>query len=226
MAKKTNLFADKLVEKDMYFTRAQLNKTVDVMPPSVTRIISAAIKPRDRDFMKKQMRDKSSPMYKATTKGRNFHKALETGEVVDDFTERLVELFQKDILTDIDEVWAQEKSLVHKDHGFYGKFDGVGIYKGKLTLFDYKKTNKPKTTNSSMRNYLVQVCAYKKAHDEMYPDFKIEQVSLFNLHGKTTEELGSNVKTLSIAEVGAHTDLFYKHLMEYQAGLKTVYVRH
>ena len=225
MAQKTNLFADKLVEKDMYFTRAQLNKQVDEMPPSVTRIISAAMKPRDRDFIKKQMRDKTSPMYKATTKGRRFHQALETGVVVDAYTQKLVELFKKDILTDIDEIWAQEKSLVHKEHGYYGKFDGVGIYKGKLTLFDYKKTNQPKKTNSSMRNYLVQVCAYKRAHDEMYPEHKIEQVSLFNLYGKTIDELGSNVKTLSVEEIGAHTDLFYRHLIEYQAGLKTVYVR-
>ena len=225
MTKKTNLFSDKLVEKDMYLTRAQLNKQVDEMPPSVTRIISAAMKPRDRDFIKKQMRDKTSPMYKATTKGRNFHKALETGVVVDAFTEKLVEVFKKDILSDIDEVWAQEKSLVHKEHSYYGKFDGVGIYKGKLTLFDYKKTNSPKKTNSSMRNYLVQVCAYTKAHNEMYPDFQIEQVSLFNLYGKTVDELGSNVKTLSMEEISVHTDLFYRHLMEYQAGLKTVYVR-
>ena len=29
MPKKTNLFADKLVEKHFYYTRAQLNKTVD-----------------------------------------------------------------------------------------------------------------------------------------------------------------------------------------------------
>ncbi len=76
-----------------------------------------------------------------------------------------------------------------------------------------------------MRNYLVQVCAYKRAHDEMYPEHKIEQVSLFNLYGKTIDELGSNVKTLSVEEIGAHTDLFYRHLIEYQAGLKTVYVR-
>ncbi len=225
MTKKINLFADKLVEKDMYLTRAQLNKKVDEMPPSVTRIISAAMKPRDRDFIKKQMRDKTSPMYKATTKGRNFHKALETGVVVDAFTEKLVEVFKKDILTDIDEVWGQEKSLVHKEHGYYGKFDGVGIFRNKLTLFDYKKTNAAKKTNSSMRNYLVQVCAYAKAHNNMYPDYKIEQISLFNLYGKTIDELGSNVKTLSMEEISAHTDLFYRHLMEYQAGLKTVYVR-
>ena len=80
------------------------------------------------------------------------HKALETGVIEDDYTQKVVEVFRKDILTDIDEVWAQEKSLIHDKHKYCGKFDGIGIYKGKLTLFDYKKTNKPKTdTNSSMR---------------------------------------------------------------------------
>ena len=61
-----------------------------------------------------------------------------------------MDVFKKDILTDIDEVWGQEKSIIHDDHKYCGIFDGVGIYKGKLTLFDYKKTNKVLKNNSEV----------------------------------------------------------------------------
>ncbi len=220
MATKINLFADKMNEKDFYMTRAQLNKVIEWMPPSVTKIINSVKTKREIDALKKLFKDPNSAMSKATAKGRNFHKALETGVIVDTFTEKVVSLFKKDILVDIDEVWAQEKSIYHKDHFYYGKFDGIGVYKGKVTLFDYKKTNKAKKNNSSMRNYLIQLCAYKKAHESMYPDIQIEQVAIFNLFGKTESELGTNVKILNDTEVEQHTNLFYGHLFDFQMNLK------
>ena len=51
--------------------------------------------------------------------------------------------------------------------GYKGKFDGVGIFRGKLTLFDHKKTNKPKT-GSSLTGYFKQLMAYpKRTHTSM-----------------------------------------------------------
>lgn len=222
MAKKINLFSDKMNEKDFYMTRAQLNKLVDWMPPSVTKIISSVKSKREIDHIKKLLKDPNSAMSKATANGRNLHKALETGVIVDAFTEKVVSLFKKDILVDIDEVWAQEKSIYHKDHHYCGKFDGIGVYKGKVTLFDYKKTNKPKNTNYSMRNYLLQLCAYNKAHESMYPNIKIEQLAIFNLFGKTESELGTNVKILNDIEIEHHTNLFYGHLVDFQMNRKEV----
>ena len=220
---KTNLFAEKLKEKEFYLTLAQLNKKYGVVPPSVTKIIQASKTKRSQEYVKKLFRDRNSPFAKATAKGQKFHKAVETGVASDAFTEKLIEVFKKDVIVDIDEVWGQEKSIIHKKHFYYGKFDGVGIYKGKLTLFDYKKTNKMKKNNSSMRNYLIQVCAYKRAHEAMYPDFKIEQVVLFNLYGKTVDEVGTNIKVLNQAEIDEHTDRFYQHLFDFQTGKSTPY---
>jgi ATP-dependent exoDNAse (exonuclease V) beta subunit len=220
---KINLFAEKLKEKEFYLTRAQLNKKYGVVPPSVTKIIQASKTKRSQEYVKKLLRDRNSPFAKATAKGQKFHKAVETGVASDAFTEKLIEVFKKDVIVDIDEVWGQEKSIIHKEHFYGGTFDGVGIYKGKLTLFDYKKTNKMKKNNSSMRNYLIQVCAYKRAHEAMYPDLKIEQVALFNLYGKTVDEVGTNIKVLNQAEIDEHTDRFYQHLFDFQTGKSTPY---
>ena len=217
---KTTLFAEKLKENDMYLTRAQLNKRYGYLPVSVTKVILAAKTKREQTKLKELLRDPNSEMAKATAKGRKFHKALETGVIEDAYTQKVVEVFRKDILADIDEVWAQEKSIIHDDHKYCGKFDGVGIYKGKLTLFDYKKTNKPKTANSALRNYLIQLCAYKKAHDAMYPEFPIEQLAIFNLYGKNIDEIGSNIKVLNKEEIIDNTDRFYQHLIDYTLGNK------
>ena len=217
---KTTLFSDKLKEKDMYLTRAQLNKRYGYLPVSVTKVIFASKTKREQTKLKELLRDPNSEMAKATAKGRKVHKAFETGVIEDAFTQKVIDVFKRDILNDIDEVWAQEKSIIHDHHKYCGKFDGVGIYKGKLTLFDYKKTNKPKLTNSSMRNHLLQLCAYKKAHDSMYQDYQIEQVVLFNMYGKTIDDVGSNVKILTEDEVNDNTDRFYQHLIDYSLGNK------
>ena len=219
---KTNLFSEKLKEREMYLTRAQLHKKYGYLPISVTKVILAVKKKREQDYVKKLLRDPNSEMAKATAKGRDFHKAIETGVIKDAYTEKVVEVFRKDILADIDEVWAQEKSIIHDDHKYCGKFDGVGIYKGKLTIFDYKKTNKPKTANSALRNYLIQLCAYKKAHDAMYPEFPIEQLAIFNLYGKNIDEIGSNIKILNDEEIEDNTDRFYQHLVKYHMEVEAV----
>jgi len=219
---KTTLFTEKLRENDMYMTRAQLNKEYGYLPVSVTKVILTSKNKREQTKLKELLRDPNSEMAKATAKGRNVHKAFETGIIEDDYTQKVLDVFKKDILNDIDEVWAQEKSVIHDNHKYCGKFDGVGIYKGKLTLFDYKKTNKPKLTNSSMRNYLLQLCAYKKAHDSMYEDYRIEQIALFNMYGKNINDIASNVKILTPDEIDDNTSRFYGHLLDYSMGNKTL----
>tara|TARA_Y100000592_G_scaffold70169_1_gene109146 strand:+ start:536 stop:1204 length:669 start_codon:yes stop_codon:yes gene_type:complete len=217
---KNTLFQEKLNEKDMYLTRAQMNKKYGYVPVSVTKVIRSSKTKREQTKLKELLRDPNSELAKATKRGRKVHQAFETGIIKDAHTQKVVDVFRKDILADIDEVWGQEKSIIHNDHKYCGIFDGVGIYKGKLTLFDYKKTNKAKKNNSSMRNYLLQLCAYKKAHDSMYPDFEIEQVALFNIYGKHIDEVATNIKILTKDEIDEHTDRFYQHLYDYQTGIK------
>ena len=54
----------------------------------------------------------------------------------------------------------------------------------------------------------------------MYQDYQIEQVVLFNMYGKTIDDVGSNVKILTEDEVNDNTDRFYQHLIDYSLGNK------
>ena len=53
--------------------------------------------------------------------------------------------------------------------------------------------------------------------------FKIEQVVLFNMFGKTIDEIGSNIKILTNEEIEEHTNRFYMHLFDFQTGVKKFY---
>ena len=83
---KTTLFSEKLKEREMYLTRRI----------SVTKVILAS----KTMNVKELLRDPNSEMAKATAKGRKFHKALETGVIEDAYTQKVVEVFRKDILAD------------------------------------------------------------------------------------------------------------------------------
>ena len=165
--------------------------------PSPTKVWSTLNK-RERAIFEAQMRDKNSATYKAVVKGRFAHKALEDGEAKDKFNQTILEVFDRDIATDIDETWAKEMGLVSVTHKFKGKFDGVGVFRGRETVWDYKKTNKIKTP-SGVKKYLKQCAAYAIAHNEMY-ESNIDQIAIFNIGGKTVDELSTRVFTFDLTD--------------------------
>lgn len=165
--------------------------------PSPTKVWSTLNK-RERAIFEAQMRDKNSATYKAVIKGRFAHKALEDGEAKDKFNQTILEVFDRDIAIDIDETWAKEMGLVSVTHKFKGKFDGVGVFRGRETVWDYKKTNKIKTP-SGVKNYLKQCAAYAIAHNEMY-ESNIDQIAIFNIGGKTVDELSTRVFTFDLTD--------------------------
>ncbi len=165
--------------------------------PSPTKVWSTLNK-RERAIFEAQMRDKNSATYKAVVRGRFAHKALEDGEAKDKFNQTILEVFDRDIATDIDETWAKEMGLVSVTHKFKGKFDGVGVFRGRETVWDYKKTNKIKTP-SGVKKYLKQCAAYAIAHNEMY-DTDISQIAIFNIGGKTINELATRVFTYDLED--------------------------
>lgn len=114
--------------------------------------------------------------------------------------------FERDILVDLDEVWGQEEWLAHP-LGYKGRFDGVGIFRGKLTIFDHKRTNVRKT-NSGLRGFYHQLAAYKQAHEYLYPQHTIEQVAVFNIFGKTVNEVGTKVTVLNVDQLTEHLEYF------------------
>ena len=113
--------------------------------PSPSKIW-ATLNKREKAMFDRMMQDKNSATYKAVIAGRRAHMTLEHDDAKQDaFQEALLETYDRDIRVDIDETWAKEQGLVSVTHKYRGKFDGVGIYKGVPTVWDYKKTNKIKT---------------------------------------------------------------------------------
>jgi len=177
--------------------------------PSPTKVWSTLNK-REKAIFDAQMKDKNSATYKAVIAGRRAHHTLEHDTAKDEFQEALLETYNRDIGVDVDETWAKEMGLVSSKYKYKGKFDGVGIFRGKPTVWDYKKTNKIKTP-SGVKKYLKQCAAYAIAHNEMY-DTDINQIAIFNIGGKTIDELGTRVFTYDLAE---HADEWLLDLNKY-----------
>ena len=170
----------------------------------------ATLNKREKAIFDAQMRDKNSATYKAVVAGRRAHHTLEQDTAQDEFQEALLETYNRSIGVDVEEVWAKEMGLVSVAHKYKGKFDGVGIFRGKPTVWDYKKTNKIKTP-SGVKKYLKQCAAYAIAHNEMY-DTDINQIAIFNIGGKTIDELDTRVFTYDLAE---HADEWLSDLNKY-----------
>lgn len=72
----------------------------------------------------------------------------------------------------ISDVCGSEVALFYE--GLYaGRSDMVGVYKGKLSVIDFKNSVKPKKL-SYIDDYMTQISAYRQAHDHMFGT-KIEQ---------------------------------------------------
>ena len=75
-------------------------------------------------------------------------------------------------LSDVDEVYGIEAVLYYPDL-YAGSVDLVARYKGKVSIIDFKQTNKPKQVEW-IGDYFLQMAAYGMAHDVVH-DTAIEQ---------------------------------------------------
>lgn len=186
-----DIIESKLTSKFEYQTLGQIKKLYDAKSyPAPTKVFSTLNKSQTA-FFNKAMKDKNSAVYKAVSAGRKMHNAIETGKIKDQITEAAIKCFERDIAVDIDEVWGAEFGLVSKRNKYVGKFDSVGVYRGKTTMWDYKKVNKLKTL-SQIKTYIKQCAAYALAHDEMY-NTNIEQVAVMMVGGKEIDNMQSRV---------------------------------
>ena len=165
--------------------------------PSPTKIWGVLNK-REKAFFDSQMKDPNSATYKAVIAGRRAHQTLEDDDAKDEFQTALLEMYGNEIAHEINETWAKEMGVVSQMHKYRGKFDGVGVYRGRETIWDYKKTNKIKTP-SGVKKYLKQCAAYAIAHNEMYGS-NIDQIAIFNIGGKTIDELSTRVFVYDLGE--------------------------
>ena len=114
-----------------YLPKRELAKQ---FPLTDYRSVSAVLKKEPSPWLKAQLKDKNSHFAKATAAGRSMHKShRRRARQKTTLMAACLETFDQKILVDIDEIWGQEEWLAHP-LGYKGKFDGVGIYKGKLTL--------------------------------------------------------------------------------------------
>ena len=174
-----------------YLTLPAVTKKYDAKEfPSPTKIW-ATLNKREKAFFDRQMLDKNSALYKGVIAGRRAHKTLEDDAAQDEFQSALLEMYNNEIANDINETWAKEKGVVSQTHKYKGKFDGVGIYRDRETIWDYIKSNKVKTP-SGAKKHLKQCAAYAIAHNEMYGS-NIDQIAIFNISGKTIDELSTRV---------------------------------
>ena len=194
---------NKKVETISYLSKKEIGKLFPVVD---YRSVSQVIAPPKNNWVKAQLKDPESAFAKATRQGSRMHHALETGKTADPFIEQCLDAFNSEILVDLEELWGQEEWLAHP-LGYKGKFDGVGIFRGKLTLFDHKKTPKRKTA-PMLRGWFSQLAAYKQAHEHLYPKHQIEQLAIFNIYGKTADELGTSVTLLTPKEIADFTSKF------------------
>jgi len=213
-----SLLEHKVVNKYDYRTFGQIRKEYGNLP-SPTKIFST-VDAKDTAFFKKAMKDKNSVVYKATRAGHRMHVALETGQIneKDIMTSKVIDHFKNYILPDIDEVWGQEYGLYHPE-GVIGKFDAVGVLRGKKTLWDYKKSNKRKT-KSAMKKWFIQSVCYTDAHNFMY-DSGVEQVAILNVYGKTPEEIGSEITILNTEDINKSRADFTDYISRYKDKIDT-----
>ena len=182
-----------------YKSLSELTREYDAKDfPSPTKIF-AALNRKQTEFFRKQMKDKTSVIYQAVQSGRRAHRAIETDTARDDFERAILRKFNREIGCDIDETWGREHGLISLRKKFKGKFDGVGVFRGTETVWDYKKTNRQKT-EAQVKNYFKQCAAYAIAHDEMYGT-KIEQLAVMLIFGKEKNQLGTQIFTIEGTEL-------------------------
>ena len=155
--------------------------------PSVTTVLGETQESSKRDSLQR-WRDKVGHdearriTQAAAARGTSMHMYLEkyclgegyldltdTGNVAKHMAECIVD---KGIDNRLTEIYGNEATLYYP--GLYaGSVDLVGQLDGKITIIDFKQTNKPKQ-REWIGDYFLQMAAYGMAHDAVY-DTAIEQ---------------------------------------------------
>ena len=149
--------------------------------PSVTTVLSGSQEQSKRDSLQR-WRDKvgaaeaAKITAEAAARGTSMHLYLENyclgqgyldmtdvGNVAKHMAEKIVD---KGIDNRLTEIYGNEATLYYP--GLYaGSVDLVGQLDGKITIIDFKQTNKPKQ-REWIGDYFLQMAAYGMAHDAVY----------------------------------------------------------
>lgn len=141
--------------------------------PSVTTILS---KTADLSYLvewrKNVGEDKAAQITsEAAGLGTGLHNNLENYVLGNPLTgsfmqKALAKLIIKNGLSKVDEVWGTEVAL-YSTELYAGTTDLVGLFNGVPSVIDYKNSLKEKK-KEWVEDYLLQLCAYALAHNEMF----------------------------------------------------------
>ena len=149
--------------------------------PSVTTVLGETQEQSKRDSLQRWrqrvgVEEAKKITHDAATRGTSMHMYLEkyclgegyldltdTGNVAKHMAECIVD---KGIDNRLTEIYGNEATLYYP--GLYaGSVDLVGQLDGKITIIDFKQTNKPKQ-REWIGDYFLQMAAYGMAHDAVY----------------------------------------------------------
>jgi len=148
--------------------------------PSVTTVIAQTKNQKDKESIerwKAKVGEARAEEIKneAANRGTAMHKYLEDlirGQRSMDLTttgqeaQRMAEIIVDRGLNDCSDLYGVEAVLYYP--GLYaGSCDLIGNYKDKLSIIDFKQTNKPKQ-REWIGDYFLQMAAYGMAHDAVY----------------------------------------------------------
>ena len=148
--------------------------------PSVTTVLSKTKSKEDSESIQrwiKRVGEKEADKIKneAAARGTAMHKYLEDlilGQRSLDLTnlgqqaQKMAEIIVERGLNDCSEIYGTEAVLYYP--GLYaGSCDLVAKYKDKVSIIDFKQTNKPKQ-REWIGDYFLQMGAYGMAHDAVY----------------------------------------------------------
>lgn len=150
--------------------------------PSVTTILDKTKSEESRQALQEWRNRVGHTQAQAITteaagRGTSMHKQLENwlehgelktgGNMVHQQAAKMAQIIiDQYLLGHLAEYHGMETNLYHP--GLYaGTTDMVGIYNGKLSIIDYKQTNKPKKTEW-IGDYFAQGAAYAAAHNHLF----------------------------------------------------------
>lgn len=144
--------------------------------PSVTSILSATKPDKDRLALAKWRQkigtEKAQQItVDASRRGTSLHVAIKN-YLQQKLTDTEIEANPfwhsiKPVLDRVEEVHLVESAVYHSLYKYAGCFDCLGVWSGKLCVFDWKTASQPKKTEW-ITDYCLQVTAYIKAINYLY----------------------------------------------------------
>ena len=150
--------------------------------PSVTSILSLTKSQEDKASLKlwKQrvgFKEANRIKTDASIRGTSLHSYIEDwlrGRVNDSFFESNEQyknmakiIIENGIKGKLEEIYGMEATLINTRDKYAGTADLIGIYRGNLTILDFKQANRPKKADY-IQDYFLQLGAYTLAHNIVY----------------------------------------------------------